>query len=299
METITKKALEYYNTVQDFHDQITYVFIYPGIWSVETDPKVSARLFHELGANPADIWSLLYYDILPVDPEMCTIDDVLKPFKNITERYEIDKFLPVFNDLCRREVFIFTDGACSGNGKSHANASFACTFDDMYFASTVEECAYISASDYIYPDLKSPSVKPSNNRGELLGFIFGLIAAKYLFPLSKKINLFTDSKYTINTVTSFYPTRLKKGTEMELLNPDLLKIAYNLYSEVDINIQYVKAHQKTSACKFCNKCDECFIRHGNEAADRHASNPSTKYKDERVNVFLNRRFGKMYNPVPN
>ena len=297
MEDITQKALEYYRTVEDFYNQTTYAFIYPGIWSAETDDKISTRLFRELGVKPADVWSLFHYDILPIDPEACNIDATLAPFKNITNRYTMDTFLPIFNDLCRREVFIFTDGSCSGNGKSHASASFACTFDDMYFASMVEECAYINVNDYIYPDLKSPSVKPSNNRGELLGFIYGLIAAKYLFPLSKKINLFSDSKYTINTVTSFYPNRLKKGTESELLNPDLLKIAYTLYSEVDVNIQFVKAHQKTSACNKCNKCDECFIRHGNESADRHASNPLINYAGEHVNVFLSRRFGKMYNPV--
>lgn len=300
MDKILHLAAQYYPPEINIYEKFTDAFIYPGLWDILIDSNVeaTARLSKDLNARkgliPADYLSLFYYGILPLDPNKCDVAAELKRCKNIEEVYSLPEFKGVFDDLCSREVFIYTDGACSGNGKSSASAAFACVFDDEHFSEKVEDCAYISEEDTIRPDPKRESIKPSNNRGELLGFIFGLMSAKYLFPLSKKINLFSDSKYSIDTITKFYPARLKKGTESELLNPDLLTIAFNLYSELDLTIHHVRSHQKSAPCKFCNRCQACVIRKGNESADKHATSPNLL---EGKNWFLSRRFIKMYNPV--
>jgi ribonuclease HI len=186
-------------------------------------------------------------------------------------KFDINTFYPKFLELNKTTQYIYTDGACIGNGKAYATASFATIVGNTYFAASVNECSYKMENYIIIPNIAAPAVKPSNNRGELLGIIFGLLAVRHLLAASDRIVIYTDSNYALKTLLYYYPARISKGTQNQLLNPDLLEIGHKLLTELPcIELVHIKAHQTTTKCSMCNTCDDCINRLGNESADAYA-----------------------------
>lgn len=149
-----------------------------------------------------------------------------------------------------QKIMVWTDGACSGNGKETAIASFACMLIGGYLERTaisgkVKPEKYFLSNDSIISDSKMTEV-PTNNRGELLGIIYALFAIEKSC-ISGEIEIFCDSQYCINTVEEYYPNRLKKGTEGELANLDLLKICGQLLGKIrsnsEVKFTHVNSHQ--------------------------------------------------------
>lgn len=263
---------------RDDYKSFTTAFIWPGIWDImlSEDKSQHAALMLALKLVPAKkapcVWrTLLSHGIIPLDPLKCDLDAVFKTMPPTLEKLDIISFIPKFRELNSISYVIYTDGACTGNGKAHAAASFATIVGDTYFADTVRGNCYKIENYTIVPDLAAPPVKPSNNRGELLGIIFGLLAVRHLFATSDRITIYTDSNYSIKTLLYYYPARIAKGTQNQLLNPDLLIIGHKLLTELPcVELVHIKAHQTTSACGMCNSCGECVNRLGNESADAYA-----------------------------
>lgn len=85
----------------------------------------------------------------------------------------------------------------------------------------------------------------TNNRGELLAMLYCLhyIEQSGLY----KHTIVGDSQYVLKTLNEWYPTRLMKHTEREILNYDLISLAYNKYMELrnsgyEITLLWQKAH---------------------------------------------------------
>ncbi len=80
------------------------------------------------------------------------------------------------------------------------------------------------------------------------------------------INIYTDSKYTINCVTLWYKNweinnwKTSKGSEVK--NLDLIKKLYNLVNSKNVNFYHVRSHQKEPTDK--NKYQHWY---GNKMAD--------------------------------
>lgn len=88
---------------------------------------------------------------------------------------------------------------------------------------------------------------PTNNRGELLGFahvLAHLVRAKATGP----VEIVSDSQYVLNTVTKYYPKRLRDGDGRKdpLKNLDLLAICRTLLDLLKttavVRLRWVKAH---------------------------------------------------------
>ena len=164
---------------------------------------------------------------------------------------KMDKKELPFNDT---DIIIYTDGACSKNGSKYAKAGIGVhfskrnkiTFDD------------ISAA---FPDNNSvPTTghKHTNQRAELQAIVEALRITKE-YP--HKIIIYTDSEYSINCVTKWFPTWVKKNKLEDKKNIDLIKPIYQYYHAKNIVFRHINSHTGLQ--------DEHSL--GNEEADRLAT----------------------------
>ena len=175
-----------------------------------------------------------------------------------------------------RKNFAFTDGGCSKNGKKNAVASFSALIEGVTVRGIVKPFEYKFVDEKNLEKgicIQNVKVQPSNNRGELLGLVYGFLSL-LIEGACGEINVWTDSKICVNTLLTWLPNRLKKGTEKELKNFDLIMIAWKLLNAlrnqaIIVNIHHINSHTKEpplSAPK-----SEKFIWRGNFLADKNAS----------------------------
>lgn len=179
-----------------------------------------------------------------------------------------DAFLKTGGWSQKRFLRIYTDGACTGNGKNSARGGWACVFHHG-----LSHTPFLRISGRLVETglkLENHSLKqtdekiaPTNNRGELYAIIIALMKARRLYG-ECFIEIISDSKLSINTASewmyNWYPDfHLKK-------NPDLVGILYNVSQYHTITYTYQKAHIKIP--KTLNEL-------GNAEADRLASSAAT------------------------
>ena len=149
-----------------------------------------------------------------------------------------------------RNIKVYTDGACSNNGKPGAKAGIG-----VYFG--VEDERNVS---------RKISGKQTNNRAELLAIM------EVFQILNKEINegvlitIYTDSKYSINVLTvwgeNWEKNNWAKKNKSQILNLEIIKEGYYILKKYkNIDLQYIPAHT--------GKGDEHSI--GNACADNLAT----------------------------
>lgn len=142
----------------------------------------------------------------------------------------------------------FSDGSCIDNGRPNARAAFAAIFAGGTFGRAgvcgeVRPATYALVDDAdpergVRIDPAAPAVTPTNNRAELLGVVYallGLLRGRALGP----VEVVSDSKITVKTLNLWLPARLKKGTERELMNFDLVWVAWRLLGALRAQAQRV------------------------------------------------------------
>jgi ribonuclease HI len=197
-------------------------------------------------------------------------------------------------------MYIFTDGACTSNGRKNSKASYAAYFVDTDDITNILNKkkfvirGLVLSSTYAYNAEKNelhtigPITTPSNNRGELLAIIATLI---YLNEIKEtkaskgskasSVIIYSDSLISVRTINEWYNTRLKKGTEHEFKNFDLIKIMMDLLAEVrsvmNVEVRHVRGHQKiTSKISIEQKN----IISGNIIADKYCTDLLSLNKQE-------------------
>jgi ribonuclease HI len=174
----------------------------------------------------------------------------------------------------------FTDGACSLNGKPGASAAFAALVTGAQFGATVVR-GRVSPTEYALIDEERPergvraggaAVAPSNNRGELLGIIYALLALLRGRAIGR-VELVSDSKVSVNTLLEWLPARLEKKTERELKNYDLVMIAWRLLGRLRgqaaaVVLTHTRSHQPPPPA--AAPIRERLVHRGNAVADEHA-----------------------------
>jgi ribonuclease HI len=173
----------------------------------------------------------------------------------------------------------FCDGGCTGNGKSNARASFATivvtpTEITEIYGSVIDR-EYTLVDDHL--QTTDTHVNPSNNRGEMLAIIHTLLellkyadAAADAAANTAKFEVISDSQICLNTLLSWLPTRLAKGTEKELKNFDLVMIAWKIYNKFagTCKLTHTKGHLKKP---ISNSIRDRMIFEGNNRVDKLAS----------------------------
>lgn len=124
----------------------------------------------------------------------------------------------------KKTVYIFSDGACSGNpGPGGYGVILRC--------------------DGREKELSGGEAHTTNNRMELMGVITGLEALKY--PC--KVILQTDSKYVVDSVTKGWARSWQKrgwikSDKKPSLNSDLWERLLNLLEIHDVTFNWIKGH---------------------------------------------------------
>ena len=169
-------------------------------------------------------------------PTMCETETV--PTKTSIIDIHDDDFTP--------DYYVYTDGACSKNGSSQANAGLGIFFRDNDPRNTS----------------KRVQGKQTNNTAELGAIIetYNLIKDDILY--GKEISIVSDSNYAIRCVTSYGQKCENKEWKDDIPNKEMVKIAYELYKNVpNVRFLHVMAHTTNTDIH----------SYGNENADRLAN----------------------------
>ena len=156
---------------------------------------------------------------------------------------------------------IYTDGGCLNNGKKNAICSIGIHFPKRN----------------LYPILDVSRVldvkKASNNVAELTA-IKEALEIYSNEDIKIPLNIYSDSKYSMNCITQWYPNWKKKGIVETKKNHELITDIVNIYENMnkktEVNFKYVKAHT--------GKNDEDSI--GNSIADQLASQALKEYSNK-------------------
>ena len=147
--------------------------------------------------------------------------NIISFFDNIIVNSKDDNI--VFNP----DYYVYTDGACSNNGKDNALAGIGIFFG-------INDNRNIS---------KKIEGKQTNNAAELSAIIETYHIIENDILNGKKIAIVSDSEYVIKCVSSYGEKCYKKCWNVDIPNKDLVKIAYEMYKD-KLNIQFIhiKAH---------------------------------------------------------
>jgi ribonuclease HI len=132
------------------------------------------------------------------------------------------------------KVEIYTDGACSNNGKQDAQAAWA---------------FYLPEHKSVSNAGKVPEEEPqTNQRGELMAISEAVKAAEIAFPLLETdLKIYTDSTYSKNCLTTWITAWVRNNWRTsqggDVMHKDLIEATSNRLSKFkSFNITYVKAH---------------------------------------------------------
>lgn len=132
------------------------------------------------------------------------------------------------------KVDVYTDGACSKNGKKDAQAAWA-----FYFP----EHKSLSKADKVPADQLQ-----TNQRGELMAIAEAVKVAESSFDLSEtELKIHTDSMYSKNCLTTWLPSwvrnKWKTSQGSDVQHRDLIEETANRLTRFkSFSIVYVKAH---------------------------------------------------------
>lgn len=128
------------------------------------------------------------------------------------------------NQTTKKQVYIFSDGACSGNpGPGGYGVILRCEGREK--------------------ELSGGEHQTTNNRMELMGVITGLEALKY--PC--KVTIQTDSKYVVDGIEKGWAKSWRKNNWIKsdkkpALNKDLWEKLLNLLEIHEVKFTWIKGH---------------------------------------------------------
>lgn len=145
-----------------------------------------------------------------------------------------------------KEVEIYTDGACRGNGKEDNIGGYGIV---MMYGEHIKE-------------VQQAFINTTNNKMELGSVIEALRMLKY--PC--KVKLYSDSQYVVEAINSkwidsWQKNGWKTAAKKEVKNIELWKHLLELINVHDVHFIKVKGHSDN---KYNNRCDEL----ANEAMDK-------------------------------
>lgn len=143
------------------------------------------------------------------------------------------------------DYYVYTDGACSNNGKPDAIAGIG-----IYFG--LDDPRNVS---------RRIDGKQTNNAAELTAIIEAFNIIKKDLKKGKKIAIVSDSEYAIRCATSYGEKCAKNNWENDIPNKELVQLLYDTYSGTGIKFIHVMAHT--------DKTDPHSL--GNDGADKLAN----------------------------
>lgn len=123
-------------------------------------------------------------------------------------------------------IKVYTDGACSNNGKLNAKAGIGVFFPDEDFSN------YSGNFDG----------KQTNNVAEIKAIIKAYEILENEILENKHVLIFSDSKYAINAATSYGEKQNKNDWGIDIPNKELVREIYELFKDKNVEFRHVPAH---------------------------------------------------------
>jgi ribonuclease HI len=126
------------------------------------------------------------------------------------------------------DYYVYTDGACSNNGKINALAGIGIFFG-------VDDVRNIS---------RKIDGKQTNNAAELSAIIQTYSIIENDIRSGKKIAIVSDSEYAIKCCSTYGEKCYRKKWAADIPNKELVKMAYELYGNIQHSVQFIhiRAH---------------------------------------------------------
>lgn len=160
-------------------------------------------------------------------------------FKKFTSREDAEKFVTDTTDVTpladnidfEADYYVYTDGACSNNGRENANAGIG-----IYFGEN---------------DARNVSQKvigkQSNNTAELSAILHLYNIIETDINSGKKICIVTDSEYAIKCVTSYGKKCAADNWKKSIPNKDLVMKLFEMYKDkTNVKFLHIAAHTKNT-----------------------------------------------------
>ena len=172
------------------------------------------------------------------------------------------RLLNMANVKCDRFI-VYTDGACTNNGRKNARSSIGVYFSDNN----------LFKIDSVSRALNVP--KHTNNIAELTAIkeSLKLIDINNVDKINYPINVYTDSEYSLNVITKWYPNWSDKQKSTKQ-NIPLIKEIYELCIKLNPQIIHIKAHTGND--------DEHSL--GNAVADQLATDALKKFENKTEDI---------------
>lgn len=128
---------------------------------------------------------------------------------------------------------IFVDGSALNNGKQNSVAGYG---------------VFFPFHEHLSHGVKISDNKPSNNVGEIMACISAIDTCEKSLPETRKITIYSDSEYTINSITKWCATweknQWRKSDKKEIKNRELIKDLWEKYKRLPIEFIHVRSHTK-------------------------------------------------------
>ena len=140
----------------------------------------------------------------------------------------IETTIPIENTVeFTPDYYVYTDGACSNNGKSNASAGIGIFFG-------------INDSRNLSQKIEG---KQTNNTAELMAIIQTYHIIENDVIAGKKIGIVSDSEYAIKCVSSYGEKCHLAAWKKDIPNKELVKTVYELYKDKsNIRFIHIRAH---------------------------------------------------------
>jgi ribonuclease HI len=152
---------------------------------------------------------------------------IYKKFKTKEEAELFIKSNKIIEDEFTPDYYVYTDGACSNNGSSDAQAGIGIFFG-------IDDPRNVS---------KKVIGKQTNNTAEITAIIETYSIIENDLLNNKKITIVSDSEYAIKCVTSYGERCFKNNWNDDIPNKELVKMAYELYKDKsNVKFIHIRAH---------------------------------------------------------
>tara|TARA_B110000977_G_C11075007_1_gene490840 strand:- start:2444 stop:3280 length:837 start_codon:yes stop_codon:yes gene_type:complete len=144
------------------------------------------------------------------------------------------------NDI---DYFVYTDGACSNNGKPNSLAGIGIFFG-------IDDCRNVS---------EKIEGKQTNNCAELIAIIKTYNIIEKDIIKNKKITIVSDSKYAISCATYYgekcHNTNYMNKNNIQIPNKKLVKEIYELYKDIkNVDFIHILAHTNNNDIHSIGNC---------------------------------------------
>jgi ribonuclease HI len=143
------------------------------------------------------------------------------------------------------DYYVYTDGACSNNGKINALAGFGIFFgtDDVRNVSRKidgKPILPLSLHNSVnFLQLPSPKISQTNNAAELSAIVHTYSIIENDIRSGKKIAIVSDSEYAIKCCSTYGEKCHRKKWAGDIPNKELVKMAYDLYGNLQNSVQFI------------------------------------------------------------